>query len=477
MAGVIIMKRTDHMMIILGIENQPRLKPKVACENAKIQRRLFFIFLKTGLINFLICAGCAPEVQPSKKANPINPMAIILAPHPGAGKLDLEIRQLQAQVREGKRVDISIERLGWAFVSKARDTFDPGFYKLAEQCALALDPRQPQCPEALLLRGHALHNLHKFKEAERVGRQLVSKRALPFDFGLLSDALMEQGKIAEAVEACQKMIDLRPDLHSYARGAHLRWLKGDLKGAEKLMRQGGDASTPRDADSAAWVFTRLGGYQFQLGAFSDAEQSCAGALELRPEYPPALLLEGRILLSKRQNEHACEFLRRAAVLNPLPEYQWTLAEALRAAYRFDEAAKVELELTGKGELIDPRTVSIYLATRNESADLALRLAKEEMLSRSDIFSHDALAWAFASAGKLVEAKRESALALEEGTKDARLLYHAAMVAAKSGAAKEAKLFAAEAELYKQTLLPSERAQLDNLRRDLASSSLPMYSGK
>ena len=37
-----------------------------------------------------------------------------------------------------------VEKLGWSFVEKARESFDPGFYKLAEQCALCLDSKQEE---------------------------------------------------------------------------------------------------------------------------------------------------------------------------------------------------------------------------------------------------------------------------------------------------------------------------------------------
>src|SRR6266436_3356503 len=154
-----------------------------------------------------------------------DPLTLALAPHSGNGRVDQEIIRLQTRARAGKNLDMTVERLGWAFVAKARESFDPGFYKLAEQCALSLEAAHPGSPEAMLLRGHALHNLHRFKEAEPLARSLVAQRGLPFDFGLLSDVLMEQGKLDEAAGACQKMIDLRPDLHSYARGAHIRWLK------------------------------------------------------------------------------------------------------------------------------------------------------------------------------------------------------------------------------------------------------------
>jgi tetratricopeptide (TPR) repeat protein len=392
-------------------------------------------------------------------AKPINPLSLVLAPHKGTGRVDREILRLQDEVRAGKTAETSLDRLGWSFVAKARESFDAGYYKLAEQCALALDAKQPNCLEALLLRGHVLHNLHRFKEAELLARKLVAQRGLPFDFGLLSDVLMEQGKLEEAIPCCQKMLDLRPDLHSYARGAHLRWLKGDVEAAEELMRLAAGAASPLDSESAAWVNTRLAGYEFQLGDLAGAEQSCALALEFQRDYPPALLLTGRLLLARQRNAAAADAFRHAAELNPLPEYQWTLAEALRADGRGEEAARVECQLRQKGALTDPRTYSLYLATHAESVETGLRLAEAELNSRADVFTHDALAWSLAACGRLEEARQQIAQALVEGTQDARLFFHAAMIAHKAADERTAQHFAAKARELRRLLLPIERDQL------------------
>ncbi len=413
----------------------------------------------------VLAAGCARNGEPpkdsaSRQVRFADPLVVALAPHEGTGKLDAEIRRFQEQARSGRNPDLALERLGWLFVQKARSSFDAGFYKLAEQCALALQSRRPDSPEALLLRGHVLHNLHRFKEAEPLARELVARRGLPFDFGLLGDVLMEQGNLAEAIEACQKMVDLRPDLHSYARGAHLRWLKGNLAGAEKLMRMAASAASPQDPESAAWVTTRLAGYEFQSGAIAEAERTCAIALEFQNDYPPALLLRGRLLLAQGSNAEAAVVARRAAELNPLPEYQWTLAEALRASGRADQAAAVETQLRQNGAVADPRTYSLYLATRGESVETALRLAQAELAARGDVFTHDALAWALAASSKLAEAGLEIDRALSEGTSDGRLFFHAAMIAHKTGKQWDAQRWAEQAMDLKQMLLPSEREQLE-----------------
>src|SRR5688572_18844999 len=106
----------------------------------------------------------------ARKPAAIDPLSLALAPHAGTNRVDQQISRLQQEVRSNQNVEPSLECLGWAFVAKARESFDAGYYKLAEQCALVLEARHPNCAEGLLLRGHALVNLHQFKEAERLAR-------------------------------------------------------------------------------------------------------------------------------------------------------------------------------------------------------------------------------------------------------------------------------------------------------------------
>jgi tetratricopeptide (TPR) repeat protein len=306
-----------------------------------------------------------------------------------------------------------------------------------------------------------LQNLHRFNESEALARRLVQQRGLSFDYGLLGDALMEKGRLNDAVEAYQRMMNLKPDLRAYARAAHMRWLKGDLAGAIEAMQFAVGAASPLDAESAAWVNTRLACYQFQAGRFEEAEQRCAFALSLQTNYPPALLLKGRMLLAKDESREAVDPLQNAARLNPLPEYQWVLAEALRAAGREEEASRIEAQLRQHGASGDPRTLALFLSTRHESPETALRLARAELDSRSDVFTHDALAWSLAAAGKLSEAHSEMQRALAEGTEDGRLFFHAAVIASKTGHTADTDRWLRKANELSHLLLPSERNQLHN----------------
>jgi tetratricopeptide (TPR) repeat protein len=414
----------------------------------------------------LFLAGCGAKANAPNSSLTARDCAIAIASHEGTSRIDKEIIRQQQAARESRYPLGALERLGWLFVEKARQSYDPGFYRIAESCAACMEAQQNGNAGGMLIRGHVLDSLHRFKEAESIGRVLVARRGLHLDYGLLGDSLMEQGRLDEAVYAYQRMIDLKPGPYSYARVAHIRWLKGDVEGAIEMMSMAARATGPGEGESAAWNYTRLALYELQAGARRSALAAVNAALQIKGEYAPALLARGRILLSQGKNADACGDLSRAAAENPLPEYQWVFSEALRTAGRIEEAHAVEAELESRGAVSDPRTFSIYLATKREKPELAVSLAREEQKTRLDVFTLDSLAWALTSAGKAEEARKFSERALLEGTKDARLFYHAGVIAKANGNREDARRWLRQALKIRQMLLPSEK---EGLLRAIAES--------
>ncbi len=389
-------------------------------------------------------------------------LQVVLTPLGGKEKIDQDIAGLQKRIkRTPEQAPALLERLGWAFVDKARLSSDPGFYKLAEQCADAIALKVPGSPDGELLRGHIYHALHRFKNAEAVARKLVAQRTFVFDYALLGDALMEQGRLDQAVDAYQRMVDLKPCLQTYSRVAHMRWLKGDLPGAIQAIRFAVSGGSILEPEPVAWAYTRMAFYELQAGEPEVALRATQLAAQFVPGYAAALLLRGRVLLAQGKTGDAVTALEAAAKKSPLPEYLWTLADALRADGKPGPATQVEDKLRSTGIANDPRTYSLYLASRGAKPDLALRLAQEEMENRQDVFTHDALAWAEFARGDVAAAEKNMQAALAQGTKDGRLFYHAAVIAVAAGKSKEADTYFTEAKSLQQMLLPSERSILEH----------------
>ena len=321
---------------------------------------------------------------------------------------------------------------------------------------------QPDSPDAMLLRGHVLHQFHRFKEAEALARQLVTVRSLPYDYGLLGDSLMEQGRLAEAIPAYQTMLDLRPGFESFVRAAHMRWLKGDLPGAQELMGQVLGMIHPREKATAAWAEARVASYDLQAGNLPAAKQHAEIALQAKPTNAPAHLVLARVLSVEGRDDEALEHFRAAAKARPLPEFLWALADELEARQLTAEAAPIEQTLRQIGRRADPRGLALYLATTRQDPAEALKLAQAELENRQDVFTWDALAWSQLAAGQVVPARKSMQRALAEGTQDGRLFLHAAVISAAAGDENGKLDFSRKADGLKSILLPSERRLLEGL---------------
>lgn len=423
----------------------------------------------------LAACECSTEVAPPPRA-----LDLVLVPHEGEAEADLAIRRAQSQVGTGARREAALGNLGWAYVAKARTSRDEGYYRLAQACAEAIieetgATNDSRPPEALLLLGHVAATFHRFAEAETIAAELVERRGLPFDHLLLGDARMEQGKIEEAIHSYQTGVDLKPGLQSYARVGWMRWLIGDLEGAIEATELAAGATSPRDLESIAWVRSRLGHFRMLSDDSEGAKREIATALAAHADYPPALLLEAKLSLSIGDHDTAITSLRRAVAIEPLPEPLWLFAEVLTEAGRHGEAEAVFDELVRTGERGDPRTHALFLATTGRSPEDALRLAEAELKERADYFTRDVLAWALFANGRIDEAREEMDRALAGGTIDARLFFHAAVIAHAAGETTEAADWLASALELDANLLPTERRALASLPKNLPEAS-PLAEG-
>lgn len=137
-----------------------------------------------------------------------------------------------------------------------------------------------------------------------------------------------------------------------------------------------------------------------------------------------------------------------------------LIDALHSDGQLAPAQVFEKELHRRGTLEDRRTYALYLATIGRDVDKALRLAEQELLAGEDVFSLDAMAWALYAADRIPEALTHSQRAVAEGTQNARLFYHAAVISHAAGATFQALDWFSKTAPLQHMLLPSERAAFE-----------------
>lgn len=419
-------------------------------------RRLLFLSGCTGIA----VAAIAHEGQ---RHGPITEQALVALVAPENLTDSVEDQTiLRWQARRDSEAGEATEtwgRLGWAYVAKGRTTLDERYFVLAARLGQDWEARHGVTDATRLLRGHAVLQLHRFAEVEAIARELVATGSDPRGWALLSDAHMERGAIAEAIVACQEFVNRMPGPEAYVRISHLRWLSGDLAGADQMMRQALDATGRTATETSDWMRVRLGRFRLLAGELTDALALANAVLARREDYAPALLLRGQTQLAMARPAEAVVDLERGAKLNPLPEYQWWWSEALRENGELEEADTVETALRQAGAERDPRTLALFLASRDQWPTVAEKLARTEWIARSDAHSRDAVAWALAAQGRVVEAVEFFAPLLEQTPADGRIWLHAAAIAEMAGKSVEAHEYAQRAAEFKWGLLPSERRRL------------------
>ena len=401
-------------------------------------------------------AGNAARLESALSCDSVRSAPLLVEP---SAELDTQIGAQIERVRSTPFVPRELDRLGWLFVAKARRSHDSRFYGLALQTAECMQRVGGDSASALLLEGHALYSVHRFREAAAVAARLIAIRTTSFDYGLLGDTLLSQGEIDQAAVAYQRMMDLKPSLQSYSRAAQVRWLTGDLDGAREVMAMAARSGTERDPETLAWTLSELARLELMAGNLTAARATVGQALRLLPDHSTSLLVRGRIDLAADHPGEAVESLRSSVRVNPSTEALWVLADALRVLGDTAAADEVERRLLETGPMEDPRTTALFLSTRQLQPEFAVSLARREMSVRSDLYTHDALGWALAAAAEIQTADHHLSQAVAHGTVDARLFLHAGIVAAAAGRGAEATRWLDRAAQHKTGLLPSELAWL------------------
>jgi len=79
-----------------------------------------------------------------------------------------------------------------------------------------------------------------------------------------------------------------------------------------------------------------------------------------------------------------------------------------------------------------RQIALFYADHDLKPEEAYQSARREYHARKDVYGADALAWTALKSGKLDEAKAAIKEAMRLGTMDARIVYHAGMIAQAAG---------------------------------------------
>jgi tetratricopeptide (TPR) repeat protein len=369
------------------------------------------------------------------------------------------IHKAQSRVSSNSKDASGYAELGAAHFQRARETGDVSEYQLAEESlnkSLEIVSTDFTADEPLATLAAVCMGEHRFADALTYSQKALALGSGDVSpFAIIGDAYADMGEYDKAARAYARLtprdMTLSPRA-AYARDSRLAYLKfiaGDTPGAIAMMQaavaEGAAAQLP--SENLAWLYYELGEFLAQAGDTAAADSAYVTALTTHPGDYRALAALGKLRGNHGRYEEAIDLYRHAIAIVPMPIFVAELGDLYARTGNTPEAEKqyqlVEyIGLLGKiNQVLHNRDLALFYADHDIKLAESLALARKELEVRHDIYSWDAVAWALFKNGRYAEAADASHKALQFGTKDSLLLFHAGMIAEHSGSRDQAaKLF-------------------------------------
>lgn len=401
------------------------------------------------------CGGAAPAPPaPPPSPAPILPVATLLPADNEA--TEGAIRFLEDRVKRDSDDFIAQNKLAGYYLQKLRETGRTTYLGLASQAAkasLAAIPAE-QNVGGLAALAQVEFASHHFAASRDHAKQLIEREPLKsYPYLLLADSLLELGDYDGAAAVYRKLEGQSDDGGSgkitiETRLAHLAQFRGETEAAQRhlliaLTVALDEAYPPRE--TVAWCRWQLGEVAFSTGDYQAAEQHYRDSLTTFPDYFKALASLGRVRAAQGDLAGAIEIYQRAIQILPDPAFVAALGDLYRlagrekdAAAQYDAVEQIQRTEAASGEHHHSRQLAMFYADHDMKAEEAYASAAHEYEVRRDIYGADAVAWTALKAGKVTEAQAAMKDALRMGTRDAKLWYHAGMIARAAGEKEAAR---------------------------------------
>ena len=406
--------------------------------------RYFFmnvIGLATAAMVVLICIGYGRGEATA--ADPVLPPATLLAPD--TDQVIATIRSLEEKVKQNPDDFIAYTKLAGYYLQRQREIGSNEYLTLAGRAAhasLTILPAE-QNYSGLAMLAQTEQGLHNFAAARDYAVQLT--RLGPdknTGFEILTDALLELGEYDGARRALDRLrssidktvgIQIRLGKYALLYGRTTEAVRYLSEALVLSLKQ-----SPPLSETVAWCRWQLGEIAFTSGDYATAEQHYRDALTTFPNFFRALASFARVRAAR--GDHAGAIAQYEQVIRIFPDLPFVaaLGDLYQLTERTKEAAAqyalVEqvARLNAVNGALYNRQLSLFHADHDRNPEDAYANAVGEYAVRRDIYGADAVAWTALKAGHVVEAQRAITEALRFGTRDARLWYHAGMIAAAAG---------------------------------------------
>ncbi len=417
-----------------------------------MKSRYIALVVATASVVALSYIGFSPDANARNQQTPVRARVPGLEGSPGPTTTHELARLIAAFEHDVHRAPntTSLSFLGGLYLQRARLTGDLGSY---DQAGAALDAalaRAPDDPESLARKATLLYRTHNFAAALDLATTIVTRDPEQLTaMAVQGDAQVEVGRDADAFATYESLAAKAPGTPSIdVRRSHLAFLEGRVRDATRLA-----ARAEREAIASGEFGSGLAYYRearaqilFDQGHYDDAAALYERASADSPGYYATAALLAKTRAAQGRNSDAIRLYRRAIAQVPQPDYLAALGDLLAVTGHRRAAAEQyrTVEFTGTLAAINRqvynRQLAVFLADHGRKPAMAVDLAEGELQTRRDGLGFDTYAWTLLAAGRADEARTASDQALAFHIPDARISYHAGMIARAQGQTVRARSF-------------------------------------
>ena len=347
------------------------------------------------------------------------------------------IRAFEQRVEKAPQDYANLTVLGQLYFRNAKEADDLESYSKACNALERALTLRPDYATGKLHLAEVYSARHRFEEALRLATEVRNQAPHSnIAIAIEADCQIELGRYEDAKQSIDQLSGREVSPPVLARQARLSELTGNTYRAIELIDE---ALTSLDElgalpDELKWYLWRKGNLLLSRGRAEEAKRYFAQALDIDPK-------DDASNTGLAQAQHACGETEAAikTIQVVVDEYEAPPAMALlgdfhRSLGNQDVAeqwykkteTKMREELVVAGDA-HAREVALFFADHNRSIHEALSLAKSDIGQRQDLYAYDTLAWCEYRVGDFESAYANIQVALKQGTEDAKLFYHAALI--------------------------------------------------
>jgi tetratricopeptide (TPR) repeat protein len=349
--------------------------------------------------------------------------------------LDLDIEFYNQRADRDPTGATDLARLGGLYLQRSRGTGDPSDALRAEAAARrSIRNRDSRNDAAAQVLSASLLAQHRFDEALAIARMLRDRNPdVPSLRAAVGEIQMELGQYDSARVSFDSFGGSAHDLSVAPRLARWAEIEGRTGEARWLMRTAlrtalATPNLPRE--QVAWFWLRNGDLDLRSGKYARADSEYRAGLAAHPGDYRLLAATARLAAARHAWRDAITAGEQAIATSLDPATLGVLSDAYAATgdrAKSGEYARALDVAVLKQPGAYHRAWSLFLLDHHRHVAGVYHKVLVELRTRRDVYGYDLLAWALHVQGRDVEAKAAMAHALAQGTRDAQLFCHAAVI--------------------------------------------------